>query len=410
MASETTSPYTLPQRWVYYETAAILDQLVEARSAAGVLNRLPYLQQWIEQVHEEQLRLEAAGTSRIEGAEFSDQEQEVALASQVPPQMDLTHSQRQLRAADATYRWLRSQPTDRPVTPDFVLDIHRRMVTGCDDDHCEPGALRPTGWNVTFETPRCRGAQGGDQCQVAFNGLCTAIANEFRHHDRIIQALAAHYHIGAMHPFGDGNGRTARALEALMLRQAGVSNLVMVSLSNYYYEHKDDYWAALSEARQKGHDLTPFLRFALPAVSARCNAVAASIADHNKRTLFRQFAQSLFGKLRSRRRRALAARQLHVLESLLDSSTLDISNLLQRTVGEYHSLKHPGRAWIRDINNLLVIGAVRIDENGIITLNLDWPQQLSESELLDRYENLPSAVSASHPAMAAVSQLLNRRR
>ena len=143
-----------------YDAAAILDQLVEARSAAGVLNRLPYLQQWIEQVHEEQLRLEAAGTSRIEGAEFSDQEQEVALASQVPPQMDLTHSQRQLRAADATYRWLRSQPTDRPITTEFVLDIHRQMVTGCDDDHCEPGALRPTGWNVTFETPRCRGARG----------------------------------------------------------------------------------------------------------------------------------------------------------------------------------------------------------------------------------------------------------
>lgn len=28
--------------------------------------------------------------------------------------------------------------------------------------------------------------------------------------------MAAHYHIGAMHPFGDGNGRTARALEAFM--------------------------------------------------------------------------------------------------------------------------------------------------------------------------------------------------
>ena len=202
------------------------------------------------------------------------------------------------------------------------------MVTDCDDDHCEPGALRTTGWNVTFGTPRCRGAEGGNQCQVAFNGLCTAIADEFRQHDRIVQALAAHYHIGAMHPFGDGNGRTARALEALMLRQAGVSSLVMVSLSNYYYEHKDDYLAAMAESRQKGHDLTPFLRFALPAVSARCNAVAASIVDHNKRTLFRQFAQSLFGKLRSPRRRALAARQVHILEALLDAPTLDITDLL----------------------------------------------------------------------------------
>lgn len=410
MSRETTSLYALPERWVSYDAAAVLDQLVEARSAAGILNRLPYLQQWVNQVHEEQLRLEAAGTSRIEGAEFTDQEQEIALASEVPPDVDLTRSQRQLRAADATYRWLRSQPIDRPITPDFVLDIHRRMVTGCDDDRCEPGALRPSDWNVTFGTPRCRGAEGGNGCQVAFNGLCAAIAGEFRQHDRIIQALATHYHIGAMHPFGDGNGRTSRALEAFMLRQAGVSSLVMVSLSNYYYEQNDQYLAALSESRRRGHDLTPFLNFALSAVSARCNAVAANIADHNKRTLFRQFAQSLFGQLRSRRRRVLAERQLYVLESLLDSPTLDLSNLLQRTIGEYANLRHPGRAWVRDINNLLAIGAIRIDENRTITPNLDWPQELSESELLHRYENLPSAASANHPAMAALSQLLKRRR
>ena len=409
MASETTSPYTLPQRWVYYETAAILDQLVEARSASGVLNRLPYLQQWIEQVHEEQLRLEAAGTSRIEGAEFTDEEQEIALASQVPPDVDLTRSQRQLRAADATYRWLRSQPTDQPITTEFVLDIHRRMVTGCDDDRCEPGALRSADWNVTFGTPRCRGAEGGNQCQVAFGGLCAAIAGEFRQHDRIIQALAAHYHIGAMHPFGNGNGRTSRSLEAFMLRQAGVSGLVMVSLSNYYHEHKDGYLATMAESRQKGHDLTPFLRFALPAVSARCNAVAASIADHNRRTLFRQFAQSLFGKLHSPRRRVLAERQLRLLEHLLDWTTLGFAVSLRLASSEYQNLKHPIRAWARDVIKLEDIGAIRIDEYNI-SLNLDWPQELSESELLERYEKLPSAVSANHPAMAALSQLLNRRR
>ncbi len=33
---------------------------------------------------------------------------------------------------------------------------------------------------------------------------------------------AAHYHLAAMHPFVDGNGRTARALEALMRERAGL--------------------------------------------------------------------------------------------------------------------------------------------------------------------------------------------
>ena len=111
----------------------------------------------------------------------------------------------------------------------------------------------------------------------------------------------------------------------------------MVSLSNYYYEHKEDYLAAMWESRRQGHNLTPFLKFALPAVSARCNAVAASITDHNKRTLFRQFAQSLFGQLRSPRRRVLAERQLHILETLLDSPTPDSGDLFLHTVDEIQS-------------------------------------------------------------------------
>ena len=213
---------------------------------------MPYLPRWIEQVHEEQLRLEAAGTSRIEGAEFTQREQEEALAPDPPAHTGLTHSQRQLRAADATYRWMRSQPADRWVTTDFILETHRRIVTGCDDDHCEPGALRPQGWNVTFGTPPCRGADGGAECRTAFDSLCSAIAGEFRQHDRIVQAIATHYHVGSMHPFGDGNGRTARALEAFMLRQAGVNDMVMVSLSNYYYEHKEEYLAALFSLPARG--------------------------------------------------------------------------------------------------------------------------------------------------------------
>ena len=34
-----------------------------------------------------------------------------------------------------------------------------------------------------------------------------------------------------------------------------------------------------------------------------------------------------------------------------------------------------------------------------IAVKLDWPQQFSESELLERHEEMPSAASASHPAM-----------
>ena len=414
MTSKNVSRYIIPQRWIRYDAAAVFNLLVDAKTAANVLRQMPYLRQWIEQAHEEQLRLEAAGTSRIEGAEFTQREQEEALASDYPYHTGLTRSQRQLRCAADTYRWLQAQPAERPVTSDFVFDIHRRIVTGCDDDHCEPGGLRPDGWNVTFGTPICRGAEGGVECQTAFDSLCAAITDEFRQHDPIIQAVATHYHIGAMHPFGDGNGRTARALEAFMLRRAGVNDVVMVSLSNYYYEHKDQYLATLNQSRRNGHDITPFLMFALRAIVDRCNVLSAEIADNHRRILFREFAQSLFGQLRSPRRRVLAERQLQILDTLLDTlmddDSTDLTNLLMHEMPQYAHLKYPNLALVRDIIGLSELGAISIDVgNNKITLNLDWPQQFSESELLERYENMPTAASTNHPAMSELRRLLRRR-
>ena len=410
MTTESVRRYISPQHWIRYDAAAVFNLLIEAKTAANVLRRMPYLHQWIEQAHEEQLRLEAAGTSRIEGAEFTPREQEEALASESPRRTGLTHSQQQLMCADATYRWMREQPADRPVTSDFILDIHRRIVTGCDDDHCEPGALRPDGWNVIFGTPTCRGTGGGSECQTAFYDLCSAIAGSFGQHDPIIQAIAVHYHIGAMHPFGDGNGRTARALEAFMLRRAEVNDVVMVSLSNYYYEHKDEYLATLDQSRQHRHDITPFLMFALRAIIDRCNSLTEEIADNHRRILFREFARSLFGKLRSPRRRVLAERQLQILELLLDGDSMDLVNLVTQPQPQYAHLKYPRHALVRDISGLFQLGAISLDSGSTqITLDLDWPQQFSESELLERYEKMPSAVSTTHPAMAELRRLLGRR-
>ena len=370
MTAENIRRYVLPQQWGRYDATAILNLLVEAKTAAGILRQMPHLPQWIGQVHEEQLKLEAVGTSRIEGAEFTEREQEQALRHDAPAIGSLTRSQLQLRCADATYRWLRAQPADRPVTAEFILEIHRRIVTGCDDDRCTPGALRSNDENVTFGMPRCRGVPGGHDCATAFSALTAAVGGEFRQHDRIIQALALHYHIGAMHPFGDGNGRTARATEAFMLRQAGVSGLVMVSLSNYYYAHQDEYRIALSECRQQGHDLTPFLQFALPAVSERCNAIAEEIVVNNKRILFREFARSLFGQLRSSRCRVLAQRQLQILDTLMDDGGTQLFDFIDNPPAYYVNLKFPERAVFRDIAGLLHLKAIYLDDSGT-NVNLD---------------------------------------
>jgi hypothetical protein len=72
----------------------------------------------------------------------------------------------------------------------LIGEVHRRLVSGCDDDHCAPGRLRTRDQNVTFGAPRHRGAEGGEECEAALRGLVAAARGPFREHDPLIQALA----------------------------------------------------------------------------------------------------------------------------------------------------------------------------------------------------------------------------
>jgi Fic family protein len=63
--------------------------------------------------------------------------------------------------------------------------------------------------------------------------------------DPVVRMAAAHYHFEAIHPFTDGNGRTGRILNVLMLTDAGLLRQPLLYLSRYFIQTKDDYYRLL---------------------------------------------------------------------------------------------------------------------------------------------------------------------
>jgi Fic family protein len=383
--------YELPKRWIFYDASAVMTPLVEAKSAIQALTTLPYQKSWVEALQELQLKREVAGTSRIEGAEFTERELEEAVRPNVSPEELRTRSQRQARSAMQTYRWIGEIPADMPITGELVREIHRRLVTGCDEDHCPPGELRGRDHNVTFGLPPHRGVEGGPACEEAFSGLLHSVQTEFRNHDPLVQAMALHYHLGAMHPFLDGNGRTARAMEALVLRRAGLTDRAFIAMSNYYYDEKPAYLHTLSEVRQGGHDLTPFLIFALRGVCNQCERLTAEIRKQMQRALFRDTMYSLFHRLKTQRKRVIGARQIEILKVLLEEDEVGTDDLYDRRVlFAYKSIKDGLKAFARDIIQLESLQSIKWSADyERISINLDWPQQIDESEFLRLMKTMP---------------------
>jgi hypothetical protein len=79
----------------------------------------------------------------------------------------------------------------------------------------------------------------------------------------MVRAILAHLYLAWIHPFGDGNGRTARLVEFLALVSSGVPSAAAHLLSNHYNETRSDYYRQLDQASRSGGDVLPFLQYAL---------------------------------------------------------------------------------------------------------------------------------------------------
>jgi hypothetical protein len=93
--------YELPRSFAIYDRMVVVGPLTAARAAMLALTQMPYQRSWADDLQRLQLKREVAGTSPIEGAEFTEQELDAAL--QLSPEALATRSQRQAAAAVATY-------------------------------------------------------------------------------------------------------------------------------------------------------------------------------------------------------------------------------------------------------------------------------------------------------------------
>ena len=210
-----------------------------------------------------------------------------------------------------------------------------------------------------------------------------------------------HYHLAAMHPFPDGNGRTARATEALMMQRVGLKDILFIPMSNYYHDNKDTYLSTLARVRGRGHDLTPFVKFALRGVETQASRLAIALGHTVKKELFRNFVGELFVRLERTRKRVIVRRQLTLLNYVLrqDHAT-DLQMILASVDRLYVTLKDPFGAMVRDLNRLMALGAIQLEyqrEDAVpsilVGVNLDWPSTLTDTEFFERLKQLPKSTT-----------------
>lgn len=102
-----------------------------------------------------------------------------------------------------------------------------------------------------------------------------------------VKAALVHVGVAAIHPFRDGNGRTARIVASLALYRAGFRSPFFTSLEEWWGRHRADYYAAfdcLGDAWDPGADVTPFVEAHISAQVSQVEAL--SLRNATERALW----------------------------------------------------------------------------------------------------------------------------
>lgn len=235
------------------------------------------------------------GTTGIEGAELT--EEEVAKIISSPPTERVLPASREreekeARNAEKVMRFVAKLIRDdaaTPLTENLICEMHKLMTEGIDYPHNTPGHYREGPVRAGTYVP----PQTGEEVRRLMPELI-AWLNEGppRSWPASTQAIIAHFYVVSIHPFGDGNGRTARAVESLLLYKGGINARGFYSLANFYYRYRAEYESMLDRVRfETNGDLTPFLRFALDGLVAELEAVHQEVLQEVTIIAFRDYAR-----------------------------------------------------------------------------------------------------------------------
>jgi len=293
--------------------------LVEARVVHDTITDLPILPQFAAEIQEEVIRKSIFGTAAIEGNPLSEGTVADILSNPKRREDGNKRAEREIRNLKAVYDWIDGlgEPSSSfQLTEDLIRKVHSIITEGIDSKYNIPGQYR--NHLVKVGNPEHGGIYTPPKTLEDIKTLMGEFiawisSEELLKLEPPLRAALAHYHLALIHPFSDGNGRTARIIEALLLKKAGIK-YVWVMLSNYYYRYMDDYfWAFSNSINSKEYDVTPFLDFALTGFLTSLNEMRKTITFYIRQFALRDYYPFL------RKDRALTQRQHDLLFLLLDN-------------------------------------------------------------------------------------------
>ena len=208
-----------------------------------------------------------AASNSVEGIDVSGEDAIAAIDREDPASADRDTWQAVIGYREAMqYILQRCRSPSFRITEDVLLAVHFMI---CQSDlGANPGQYRP-GWvgvRNTWTGELVHEGVDRDRLEPLIDELLDCV-NQAEVESVFLRAAMAHLNLAMLHPFSDGNGRTARCIHTAVLASDGIFAPIFSSIEEYIGRNHQQYYDVLAEvgggAWQPARDAKPWVRFCL---------------------------------------------------------------------------------------------------------------------------------------------------
>jgi len=347
--------------------------LGEARSKCEHIAQVPLQPGTAERLHQLYLAKGALATTAIEGNTLSEEEVVKHLEGKLRLPPSKQYLAKEIDNVVEACNWILGEIVDGQsprLTATLIKDFNHRVLKGLKlAEDVVPGEIRSHAVGVA----RYRAVPPED-CDFLLDRTCdwlngqgfTPTANELSDEDlsvAILKAVIAHLYLAWIHPFGDGNGRTARLIEFLILVTSGVPSDAAHLLSNHYNQTRTEYYRQLDRASMSGGDIMPFLEYAVEGSVDGLRAQLGLVRGQQLRTIWRDY---VYGQFHDRNSKADTRRRHLVLDISERDEPVAVNKLREVSprVAEGYAGKS-SKTLFRDLKLLKEMSLIQVDEQGV---------------------------------------------
>lgn len=357
-----THPWlTFSYRLNFDSDAMLWSLLGEAFSKCQHLAGTPLAPQVASELSRVYLAKGALATTAIEGNTLTEAEAAsiIAGSTTLPPsrrylQREIENVVRALRGINATAQ----AGEELLISSQWLCEQNRLILDGLEvDDHVEPGEFT----TAQVVVGGYRGAPPRDVPYLIdrlvdwINELTGdgSDSDDLQFFQAFLAATLGHLYLAWIHPFGDGNGRTARLLECAILTKSGLVPWVSSNvLSDHYNQTRTEYYRRLDQA-SRARDVAGFLRYAAQGFVDELREQIQLVQQQQIRVSWVNFVHEQF----ARKPNTDATARQRTLVLALPNEPVLIGELRRLTaqLAEMYAVKGD-KTLTRDVNELVSMG------------------------------------------------------